>query len=64
MLWFLLWLVLVLAAVAVMAVLVRRVYRASKALLAEMSVATDRLGQVSAALEDRATPLPGGPVRR
>ena len=64
MLWFLLWLVLVLAAVAVLAVLGRRVYRASRALAAEMSVATDRLAQVTAALEDRPATAPGGPGRR
>ena len=48
--WFLLWLLLVLGAVAVLGLGVRRLYRQGKALTRELSVATDRLAQVTDAL--------------
>lgn len=50
--WVLIWTVLVVAAVAVLAVLGRRLWRQAKALTREMSAAADRLGEVSSTLRD------------
>jgi hypothetical protein len=50
--WVLIWLVLVIAAVAVFAVLGLRLFRQAKALTAELVTASERLAAVSAALEE------------
>jgi hypothetical protein len=55
-LWFLLWFILIAAAVGVLAVLGLHLYRQAKALTAELSAASDRLGQISAAIADSAPP--------
>jgi hypothetical protein len=62
--WFLTWTVLVLAAIAVLAYLGLRLYRQGKALLVEMSTATARLGELSAALADPPPPRDTGPAAR
>jgi hypothetical protein len=63
--WFLLWAVLVIGAVAVFFLLGRRLYRQGKALVHEMTEASDRLGAISAALAaQEATPPAGPPGRR
>jgi hypothetical protein len=54
MFWALLWVVLVLAAAAVLALLGLSLWRKAKALTAEVSVATRRLEQVSATLSELA----------
>lgn len=50
--WVLIWAVLVIAGVAFLAVLGRRLWRQAKALTREMSAAADRLGEVSGTLRD------------
>jgi hypothetical protein len=55
-LWFLLWFILVAAAVGLFAVLGLHLYRQAKALVAELSAASDRLGEISAAIADSAPP--------
>ena len=59
--WFLLWTVLVAGAVAVLFLLGRRLYRQGKALVAEMTEMSDRLGEISAALAAQAPQTPSGP---
>ena len=59
MLWFLLWLVLVVAAAAFLGLLGRTVYRKAKALTREAAAAADRLGEISAAMTESATPRGG-----
>jgi hypothetical protein len=49
-LWFLIWFVLVVAAVGVLTVLGVHLYRQAKALTAELAAASDRLGEISAAI--------------
>jgi hypothetical protein len=55
-LWFLLWFVLVVAAVGVLTVLGVHLYRQAKALTAELAAASDRLGEIGAAIADSAPP--------
>jgi hypothetical protein len=55
-LWFLLWLVLVVAAAAVLGYLARNLYRKAKALMREASAASDRLGEIAAAMTEPAAP--------
>jgi hypothetical protein len=62
--WFLTWTVLVLVAIAVLAFLGLRLYRKGKALLVEMSAASARLGDLSAALADQPPPRDTGPAAR
>jgi hypothetical protein len=50
--WFLLWAVLLIGAGVVFWLLARRLYRKGKALSAELTVASDRLAEVSAALAE------------
>ena len=52
MLWFLLWLVLVLAAAIFFAYLGRHLWRKAKALTAELGAASDRLGEIAAAMNE------------
>lgn len=52
MLWFLLWLVLVLLAAAFLGYLGRHLWRKAKALTAELGAASDRLGEIAAALSE------------
>ena len=56
MLWFLLWLVLVLVAAAFLAYLGRHVWRKAKALTAELGAASDRLGEIAAAISESSSP--------
>ena len=56
MLWFLLWLVLVLVAAAFLAYLGRHVWRKAKALTAELGAASDRLGEIAAAISEPSSP--------
>ncbi len=58
MLWFLVWAILVLAAVAVFFLLGRNLWRTSKALVRELTTATDRL----TALGDRLADLDRAPA--
>jgi hypothetical protein len=55
-LWFIVWVVLVLAAIAVLALLVRRLWRQAKALGSEMATAAGRLEEVAARLESLEEP--------
>lgn len=52
MLWFLLWLVLILLAAAFFAYLGRHLWRKAKDLTAELGAASDRLGEIAAALSE------------
>jgi hypothetical protein len=63
-LWFLLWLVLVAAAVGLLAYLGVRLWRQAKALTSELSVASDRLGEIAAAMGEAAPPPTAAPTRR
>jgi hypothetical protein len=67
-LWVLVWVVLVLAAVGVFFLLGRDLWRKARALTRELGVATDRLSEVSdrlAELSELGEPQhPGGPNRR
>ena len=56
MLWFLLWLVLVLGAAAFFAYLGRHLWRKAKALTAELGAASDRLGEIAAAISEPSSP--------
>jgi len=49
-LWFLLWFALVAVAIGVFAYLGLRLWRQAKALTSELSAASDRLGEISAAM--------------
>lgn len=60
MLWFLIWTVLALGAVAVLALLALRLWRQAKALMAEMATTTRRFEDVVSRLES----LPGSPGGR
>jgi hypothetical protein len=55
-LWFLLWFILVAAAVGLFGYLGVRLWRQAKALSSEVSAASDRLGQISAAMTAGAPP--------
>jgi hypothetical protein len=57
-LWFLLWLVLVLAAALFFAYLGRHLWRKAKALTAELGAASDRLGEIAAVIGDSSSPPP------
>jgi hypothetical protein len=56
--WFLLWLVLVLGACGFFFWLGRRLFRQAKALTAELTIASDRLAEVSDALSQLADQVP------
>ncbi len=56
MLWFLLWSVLVVAATVFLGYLARNLYRQAKALMREASAASDRMGQITAAMDASTTP--------
>jgi hypothetical protein len=59
--WFLVWVVLVLAAAGVFFLLGRDLWRKARALTRELGVATDRLAEVSDRLADlAASDAPGG----
>jgi threonine/homoserine/homoserine lactone efflux protein len=55
-LWFLLWLVLVLAAAAFLAYLGRHLWRKAKALTTELGAASDRLGEIAAVISESSSP--------
>ena len=61
MLWFVLWFLLVAAALTLFALLGLRLYRQAKALTAELSTASHRLAEVSAAMTELVGPA--GPDR-
>jgi hypothetical protein len=50
-LWFLLWFVLVVAAAAFLGYLARNLYRKAKVLMREAAAVSDRLGEITAAME-------------
>ena len=56
MLWFLLWFVLVVAAAAFLGYLARNLYRKAKVLMREAAAASDRLGEITAAIEQSTAP--------
>lgn len=56
MLWFLLWFVLVVAAAAFLGYLARNLYRQAKLLMREAAAASDRLGEITAAMEQSTAP--------
>ena len=56
MLWFLLWFVLVVAAAAFLGYLARNLYRQAKALMRDAAAATDRLGEITAAMDQSTAP--------
>lgn len=56
MLWFLLWLVLVLAAAVFFAYLAGHLWRKAKALTAELGAASDRLGEIAAVIGESSSP--------
>ena len=56
MLWFLLWFVLVVAAAAFLGYLALGLYRKAKALMTEATAATDRLGEITAAMDVSTAP--------
>ena len=60
MLWFLLWFVLVVAATAFLGYLARNLYRQGKALMREAADASDRLGEITAAMDASTTPRDTG----
>ncbi len=62
MLWFLVWAALVVAAVAVLALLGLRLWRATKALMAEMATTTRRFEDVVSRLESLPGSAGGRPV--
>jgi len=51
-LWFLLWFVLVVAAAAFLGYLALGLYRKAKALMREAAAASDRLGEITAAMDE------------
>jgi hypothetical protein len=55
-LWFLLWFVLVAAAAAFLGYLARNLYRQARALMSEAAAASDRLGEIAAALDQQTAP--------
>jgi Tfp pilus assembly protein PilE len=55
-LWFLLWSVLVLAAAGFLGYLARNLYRQAKALMSEAAAASERMGQITAAMDASTTP--------
>jgi hypothetical protein len=55
-LWFLLWLVLIVAAAAFFAYLGRDLYRKAKALTAELAAASDRLAEITDAMTESIAP--------
>jgi hypothetical protein len=55
-LWFLLWLVLVLAAAAFFAYLGRHLWRKAKAMTAELGAASHRLGKIANAISESSSP--------
>jgi hypothetical protein len=64
MIWVLVWTVLVLGALGVLALIGRRLWGQTKALTAELRVATDRLAEVSDRLSElEAARRAGGPPR-
>jgi hypothetical protein len=63
--WFLLWVVLVVGAVAVLGYLGRRLFQQARALTREVATASDRLAALTAALESaQAEPRGHSPARR
>jgi hypothetical protein len=60
--WVLLWAVLIVLALAVYGVLGLRLWRQGKALTAELAAASQRLAEVTAALEDLADRTQPGPA--
>lgn len=56
MLWFLLWFVLVVAAAAFLGYLARHLYRKAKALTREAAAASDRMGEITAAMTESSAP--------
>ena len=56
MLWFLLWFVLVVAAAVFLGFLARNLYRRAKALMREAAAAADRLGAITAAMDESTAP--------
>jgi hypothetical protein len=58
-LWFLLWFVLVVGAAAFLGYLARNLYRQAKALMSEAAAASDRLGEITAAMDQAAAPRTG-----
>jgi len=55
-LWFLLWLLLFVAAAVFLGYLARNLYRQAKALMSEAAAASDRLGEIAAAIDQAAAP--------
>jgi hypothetical protein len=55
-LWFLLWFVLVVAAAAFLGYLARTLYRKAKALMRDAAAASDRLGEITAAMDVSTAP--------
>jgi hypothetical protein len=55
-LWFLLWFVLVIAAAVFLGLLARNLYRRAKALMREAAAASDRLGAITAAMDEATAP--------
>jgi len=55
-LWFLLWFVLVVAAAAFLGSLARNLYRRAKAVMREAAAAADRLGAITAAMDESTAP--------
>jgi hypothetical protein len=54
-LWFLLWFVLVAAATVFLGYLARNLYRQAKALMREAAAASDRMGEITAAMDASTT---------
>jgi hypothetical protein len=63
MIWVLIWAVLVIGALAVLFLLGRRLWRQTKALSRELSVAADRFAEVSDRLAELDAARHGGPPR-
>jgi DNA-directed RNA polymerase specialized sigma24 family protein len=55
-LWFLLWFVLVVAAAAFLGYLARDLYRKAKALMRDAAAASDRFGEITAAMYQAPAP--------
>ena len=56
MLWFLLWFVLLAGAAVFLGYLGRNLYRQGKALMSEAAAASDRLGEITAAMDASTAP--------
>ena len=56
MLWFLLWFVLVVAAAVFLGYLARNLYRQAKALMQQAAAASDRMGEITAAMDASTAP--------